>query len=102
MKRVIISIVLLTALAASGSETVIRRGAALPQDAKAISIAMLLEAPERYTEKPVLVEGVIEMACTNKGCWMQLASDAGKSGVRVTFKDYGFFIPLDSKGMRAR
>ena len=32
-----------------------------------------------------------------KGCWMQL-----EPGVRVTFKDYGFFVPLDSAGSTAR
>lgn len=33
---------------------------------------------------------------------MELAPAAGKPGVRVTFKDYAFFVPLDSKGMKAR
>jgi hypothetical protein len=33
---------------------------------------------------------------------MQLAPAEGGDGVRVTFKDYGFFIPLDAKGMKAR
>ena len=33
---------------------------------------------------------------------MVLAPAMDKDGVRVTFKDYGFFIPLDSKGMKAR
>ena len=33
---------------------------------------------------------------------MQIAPEAGKPGMRVTFKDYGFFVPTDSKGMKAR
>lgn len=33
---------------------------------------------------------------------MQLAPAEDAAGVRVTFKDYGFFIPLDAKGMKAR
>lgn len=30
------------------------------------------------------------------------ASDPGVPGCRVTFKDYGFFVPLDSAGSRAK
>ena len=80
---------------------VVTRGDAVPAG-KAISVAELLQSPQNYAKEPVVVEGLIEMACTNKGCWMQLAPAAGKPGMRVTFKDYGFFIPLDSKGMQAR
>ena len=36
--------------------------------------------------------------CQMKGCWMELAADNDTSGVRVTFKDYGFFVPTDSQG----
>lgn len=40
----------------------------------------------------------INDVCSKKGCWMKLP--AGESGetVMVRFKDYGFFMPLDSKG----
>ncbi|MEO9805418.1 MAG: DUF4920 domain-containing protein [Reichenbachiella sp.] len=34
----------------------------------------------------------IEKTCAVKGCWMQLKTDNGNP-LRVTFKDYGFFIP---------
>lgn len=34
--------------------------------------------------------------CTKKGCWMTLPVADKKTMVR--FKDYGFFMPLDSKG----
>lgn len=82
---------------------VITRGAAVSKDAKAIPLATVLENPEPYTKDTVVVEGVIAASCTRKGCWMQLAPDAeGKASVRVTFKDYGFFIPLEAKGMKAR
>ena len=33
---------------------------------------------------------------------MELAPSEGGPGVRVTFKDYGFFVPTDSAGARAR
>jgi hypothetical protein len=94
---------LLLATTAFATET-INRGAAVPKDAKAISLTTVLENPDAYTKEPVVVEGVIATSCTRQGCWMQLAPTAaeGAPSVRVTFKDYGFFIPLQAKGMKAR
>ena len=39
----------------------------------------------------VLIESRVEKVCVVKGCWMALTND--KDDVRVTFKDYGFFVP---------
>jgi hypothetical protein len=49
----------------------------------------------------VVVEGTVRRACAHRGCWMELASAQGP-GLRVTFKDYAFFVPTDSAGARAR
>ncbi len=38
--------------------------------------------------------------CSKKGCWMKLDMGNGKS-MRVTFKDYGFFVPLNAAGKLA-
>lgn len=37
--------------------------------------------------------------CQKKGCWMRVDLGNDKE-MRVTFKDYGFFVPLDSKGSK--
>jgi hypothetical protein len=68
------------------------------------SLANLLEQPDRYAGKTVVVEGHVRRACSRKGCWMELAAapEATAPGCRVTFKDYGFFVPTDSAGSRAR
>lgn len=43
------------------------------------------------------VTAKINEVCSNKGCWMKL--DLGNNEeVMVTFKDYGFFMPLDASG----
>ncbi|MFD1064045.1 DUF4920 domain-containing protein [Winogradskyella litorisediminis] len=43
------------------------------------------------------MKGQITEVCSKKGCWMKL--DMGNDEiVRVTFKDYGFFMPLDASG----
>lgn len=40
----------------------------------------------------------IEEVCSKKGCWMKLPAGETEETIMVRFKDYGFFMPLDSKG----
>ena len=56
---------------------------------------------DAYLDKKVTVEGSVNNVCQMKGCWMELVADNASSGVRVTFKDYGFFVPTDSQGRAA-
>jgi hypothetical protein len=44
-----------------------------------------------------IVEGTIEECCQKKGCWMKVDMGNGET-MRVTFKDYEFFVPLDAAG----
>jgi hypothetical protein len=90
-----------TALSSLGADAV-KSGAAIGKDVRVAPLADVMADPAAYAKEPVVVEGVIVASCTRKGCWMQLAAADGEPGVRVTFKDYGFFIPLDAKGMKAR
>ena len=48
----------------------------------------------------VKVEGKIANCCQTKGCWMNIEKNDG-SNMRVTFKDYGFFVPKDCGGKSA-
>jgi hypothetical protein len=98
----LIAILVLAVAALAFAGETIKRGAAITKDAPKVDLSEVLAHPDKYTKDPVIVEGSIEAACTNKGCWMQLAPTSGRDGVRVTFKDYGFFIPLDAKGKSAR
>ena len=43
------------------------------------------------------VSGVVESVCQVKGCWMKVKLADGQT-MRVTFKDYGFFVPKDIAG----
>ncbi|GMQ27625.1 DUF4920 domain-containing protein [Algoriphagus confluentis] len=43
------------------------------------------------------ISGEIKEVCTKKGCWFAMDLPNGES-MRVTFKDYGFFIPTNSQG----
>ena len=42
----------------------------------------------------VKVKGEITATCAMKGCWMNLVMPSGEE-MRVTFKDYGFFVPKE-------
>jgi hypothetical protein len=69
-----------------------------------VELAQVLARPDGFADHPVTVEGAVRKACTRRGCWMELAPSAreGTPGCRVTFKDYGFFVPTDSAGARAK
>jgi hypothetical protein len=45
------------------------------------------------------ITGEVVEVCKKKGCWMTLKMPAGEN-VRVTFKDYGFFMPMDIVGKK--
>lgn len=78
-----------------------RYGAPLSRpDAEAVSVEELLAAPERFDGSALALVGTVDEVCAKKGCWMTLASGARE--MRVTFQDYGFFVPLDSHGARVR
>ncbi len=66
-----------------------------------MALSALLAKPEAYAEQQTLItEGPVQRACSSKGCWMEIGE--GDAACRVTFKDYGFFVPTDSAGARAR
>ena len=44
-----------------------------------------------FKGKEVTVHGKVEKICVKKGCWLNLGK--GNQTVRVTFKNYGIFVP---------
>ncbi|NJK88947.1 MAG: DUF4920 domain-containing protein [Myxococcales bacterium] len=40
----------------------------------------------------------VDRVCAKKGCWMVLAGGDGAPDVRITFRDYGFFVPSSAVG----
>ena len=67
----------------------------------AISYEDLLTKMSSTDSMPAKVTGKISEVCKKKGCWMTLVSDdATKPDMRVTFKDYAFFMPMDIVGKR--
>lgn len=86
---------------AAGEKSAGKFGAALSAQ-PAIAVAQVLASPLQYNDKEVKLSGTVSAACQKKGCWMTLGSgEPGATTVRVSFKDYGFFVPTDSMGKRA-
>ncbi len=52
------------------------------------------------TLRDIVIAGKIESVCKKKGCWMNVQLSEEEK-VFVKFKDYGFFVPLDSDGSNA-
>lgn len=55
------------------------------------------EIPELLQDKETITgvfQGEIVKTCSKKGCWMTISLKDGED-IRVTFKDYGFFVPTE-------
>jgi hypothetical protein len=63
----------------------------------AIDVSELATKMGDAKEMEVKLTGVIDEVCQKKGCWMTLKNSNGES-LRVTFKDYAFFMPKDGSG----
>jgi hypothetical protein len=63
----------------------------------AVTVTELNKSMEGKTELQAKVEGVVLEVCQTKGCWMTMENGDGTK-MRVTFKDYGFFVPKDISG----
>lgn len=78
-----------------------RFGAPL-SDKPAMDAGALLAQTGKWDDKDVKVKGQVGAVCQRKGCWMTLGTgEPGQKTVRVSFKDYGFFVPTDCVGKQA-
>ncbi|HVE65156.1 MAG TPA: DUF4920 domain-containing protein [Thermoanaerobaculia bacterium] len=59
-------------------------------------LTLAAAASEANVGKTLAVQAPAAEVCQNKGCWMVLTE--GTRSVRVTFQDYGFFVPKDIAG----
>ncbi|MDB2426241.1 DUF4920 domain-containing protein [bacterium] len=66
------------------------------QQSISVDKAVTLATPKG--SKDILIEAKVGKVCKKKGCWMSLDSKSGE--LRVTFKDYDFFVPLSLIGKK--
>jgi len=69
-------------------------------DAPVLQLSELMAAPDAHDGDTLVLEATVLDVCPKKGCWMTF--DTGASEMRVTFKDYGFFVPKDIAGRTVR
>jgi hypothetical protein len=79
-------------------------GASLSTDAEFVAFDDLLSTPEAFADRIIQTEGIVRRACSKRGCWMEVRSlmDTASENVTSRFLDYGFFVPLDSRGAIVR
>ncbi len=73
-------------------------GSRIEQLGEPTRLAEIVADGEAFAGKEVFVTAEVAQVCQHKGCFL-IAQD-GDAVARVTFKDYGFFVPTDSGGKR--
>ncbi len=66
-------------------------------DNNVIQLAALTTAMKGEEKKDLKIRGKVEEVCKKKGCWMMMKLSNGEE-MRITFKDYKFFVPQDLVG----
>ena len=65
----------------------------------AMTYEALLTKMEKADSVSTKVTGKVSAVCKVKGCWMTMVSETpGQPDMRVTFKNYAFFMPKDIVG----
>lgn len=50
------------------------------------------------TEGDAIIKTTVTEVCPKKGCWMKVKGAKANEDLRVTFKDYSFFVPTELIG----
>lgn len=69
-----------------------------------VALAKIVAGPAAFAKQTFVTTGIVRQNCTKRGCWMDVRPEEDRDGASVTvrFKDYGFFVPLDSRGAKVR
>lgn len=63
----------------------------------AVPVSDVIDQFAMDTESPFKISGTLHEVCAEKGCWTKVQTEEGRI-VRMTFKDYGFFLPTNAAG----
>ena len=73
-------------------------GALLDESVPMVALEELASDGGDYVGQPVRVIARVSEVCQKKGCFF--IAQEGNSVMRISFKDYGFFVPTDISGKR--
>lgn len=74
-------------------------GGEVPMEEGAVTLTEAISSLERGESEFVKIKGKITEVCQAKGCWMILVD--GDTYARVTFENYGFFVPTETSMQRS-
>jgi hypothetical protein len=74
-------------------------GAEMPALGETQSLKQAIATNVTDADDMLKIEGQITEVCQAKGCWMILVD--GDTYARVTFEDYGFFVPMETSMQRS-
>ncbi len=108
MKRILLSVIMLSVLASCNSTATTELHSPENLKAKAvygdsvlndnvIQLAAVNTAMRGESKQSMKIRGKVEEVCQEKGCWMTMKMADGHE-MRITFKDYKFFVPKDLSG----
>lgn len=64
-------------------------------------VSTILDDPDAWVGRRVLVEGMVVAVCEKRGCWMDIASDREFEKIQIKVDDGVIVFPLSAKGKRA-
>ena len=65
-------------------------------------ISSILEKPDDYVGKKVLVEGRVLDVCKKRGCWMKIAGEKEFESILIKVDDGVIIFPMEAKGKIAQ
>ena len=71
-------------------------GSPLDEGLTPITLGQALAEPAKYFNQTVAVETKVGKVCQKKGCFF--IAQQGSNSMRVSFKDYSFFVPTNISG----
>lgn len=71
-------------------------GSPANQNLPKVTLENLLTNGDKHLGTPFTLTTRIAKVCQRKGCFF--IAQQGKHSIRISFRDYGFFIPTDSSG----
>lgn len=82
----------------AGDGKIFGKGISLSDTTK---ISTILEKPDQFVGKTVLVKGRIVDVCKKRGCWIEIASDKEFQTIRFKVKDGEIVFPVSERGKMA-
>lgn len=97
MKLVIVLAILIVSCSPAEKQLAWKSFGAEITPLNATPVSDVIDQFELDVESEFKISGELKEVCSSKGCWTTIEAEDGRL-VRVTFKDYGFFMPLDAAG----